>query len=327
MRLSSVRSLKQELVERVVSEQAPATMLSVRSARGARVEVPKPKAVLALGVAPIGASNKDFALAVRAFPGQQQFARRMIEAAKVKGEELDVAMNVRYAPRSSLRAGGSCGHFQITAGTLGGFVEDDEAYYVLSNNHVLANSDSANVGDPILAPGPLDIKNGKFETIARLSRWIQLSPRRSNGVDAAVAAFDDSVTQFYPWRYAGIGKMRPHAIADRYEVSNVVKLGRTTGVTRGRVSAFELDGVVIDYGTPGNPKPISYDNQLEFVHEHPEVSPFSQGGDSGSFILDRENLRPYALLYGGGPDADGIDRTLGHFMVDVLSSLKVSLVT
>jgi hypothetical protein len=326
MRLSSVRSLKQELVERV-AEHAPPTTLSVLSARGARVEVPKPKPALALGVAPIGTSDKQFALAVRAFPGQRALARRVIEKAKLKPHELDVAMGVQYTPRISLRAGGSCGHFQIAAGTLGGFVEDDEAYYVLSNNHVLANSDSANVGDPILEPGPSDVRNRRFKTIAHLSRWIQLSPRRSNGVDAALAEFDDAVTDFYPWRYQGIGVMRPKAIDDRYQVSKVVKRGRTTGVTRGRVSAYELDGIVIDYGERGSPKLISYDDQLEFVHERPEQSPFSQPGDSGSFILDGESLRPYALLYGGGPDAAGIDRTLGHFMVDVLGSLNVSLVT
>ena len=45
---------------------------------------------------------------------------------------------------------------------------------------------------------------------------------------------------------------------------------------------------------------------------------FSAGGDSGSFIIDRDTLAPYALLYGGGPDSLGIDRTLAQFMPDVL---------
>jgi hypothetical protein len=328
MRLSSVRSLKEEIVDRALAEHVAPMTLAVRGARGARVEVPKPKAAVALGVAPIDASMKDFALAVRAFPGQQALARQVIRAANLKSHELDVATGVRYAPRHTLRAGGSCGHFRITAGTLGGFVEDESAYYVLSNNHVLANSDLADVGDPILAPGPVDISNRRFKTIAHLTRWTQLSPRRASGVDAAVAALDSEVTDFYPWHYQGIGAIDPRAVADRFEVSKVVKKGRTTGVTRGRVSAYELDGVVIDYAEAGAPpRLVSFDDQLEFVHERPDRSPFSQGGDSGSFILDAENLRPYALLYGGGPDDAGIDRTLGHFMVDVLGSLNVSLVT
>lgn len=144
-------------------------------------------------------------------------------------------------------------------------------------------------------------------------------------MDAAVAAFDEGVTDFYPWQYQGIGAIDPRAIAERFEVSKVVKRGRTTGVTRGRVSAYELDGVVINYAEEGAPaRLVTFDDQLEFVHDRPEALPFSQGGDSGSFILDAESLRPYALLYGGGPDDAGIDRTVGHFMVDVLTSLNVT---
>ena len=71
---------------------------------------------------------------------------------------------------------------------------------------------------------------------------------------------------------------------------------------------------------------MTFDDQLEFVgHPDPKV-PFSQPGDSGSFILDAKTLKPYALLYGGGPDDNGIDRTLGQFMPEVLESLGVWLV-
>lgn len=326
MRLSTARDLKQELVSQVRVDLIEPRVLALRRARSARIRVPSGKSVIAFGISPIPGSKRDFALAVRAFPGHERYARRMIANLRTRGRELDLATGVRYQPRTTLRAGGSCGHFQITAGTLGGFVEDDGDYYVLSNNHVLANSDAGNVGDPILQPGPADVKNSRFKVIGHLSRWIQLSPRRSNGVDAALATFDPQVKDFYPWFYTGIGTMPSEPVADRFEVSKVVKRGRTTGVTRGTVSAFELDGVSIDYGEPGNPKVVSFDDQLEFIHQTPERKAFSQPGDSGSFILDADTLRPYALLYAGGPDDQGIDRTLGHFMPDVLSSLKVQLV-
>lgn len=42
---------------------------------------------------------------------------------------------------------------------------------------------------------------------------------------------------------SGIGTMAKAPVADRYGTVDVVKRGRTTGVTRGRVSAFELDDV------------------------------------------------------------------------------------
>lgn len=113
---------------------------------------------------------------------------------------------------------------------------------------------------------------------------------------------------------------------DRYAVRKVIKRGRTTGVTRGVVSAFELDGVRLDYGTRRNPFLVTYDNQIEIVHVRAE-RPFSQPGDSGSFILDQDTLQPFALLYAGGPDAEGVDRRLAHFMPEVLTRLNVQLAT
>jgi len=47
-------------------------------------------------------------------------------------------------------------------------------FYILSNNHVLANSNGANIGDPILQPGPAG--NGLFpgDQIAILSRFVPI---------------------------------------------------------------------------------------------------------------------------------------------------------
>lgn len=58
----------------------------------------------------------------------------------------------------------------------------------------------------------------------------------------------------------------------------------------------------------------------------PPETPFSLPGDSGSFIIDAQTLEPYALLFAGGPDNNGIDRTIGTFMPDVFNTLGVQLV-
>ena len=50
--------------------------------------------------------------------------------------------------------GVSIGHPDITAGTLGFKVKDGAGNsYILSNNHVMANSNQASIGDNILQPG------------------------------------------------------------------------------------------------------------------------------------------------------------------------------
>ena len=59
------------------------------------------------------------------------------------------------------------------------------------------------------------------------------------------------------------------------EGTEVAKLGRTTGLTRGRVTAFELDNVVVGYDL-GN---LRFDNQIEIKGAGEEA--FSAGGDVG----------------------------------------------
>ena len=300
------------------------TRAAARPAAAVRVPHVRPKAVAAFGVAPTARKN-DFALAVRVFEGQQRAAMPLIEKQRVPASELDLASGIVYRPRVTVRAGGSCGHFRITAGTLGAFVEDADNYYILSNNHVLANSDDCAVGDPVLQPGPMDVRRNRFTVIGSLASWVPLGIGMGK-VDAAIATFSDDVSHFYPWSYAGIGEIKRSPAANRFATRRVAKRGRTTGLTRGVVSAFDLDGVAIDYSEEEDgSKVVAFDNQLEFVGS-PASRPFSQPGDSGSLIIDRDSLRPYALLYGGGPDDQGIDRTLAQFLPEVLDELGVRIV-
>jgi hypothetical protein len=71
--------------------------------------------------------------------------------------------------------GVSIGHHEITAGTLGCLVKKNGEMVILSNNHVLANSNDAQVGDPILQPGPYD--GGRFpnDHIADLTQFVPIT--------------------------------------------------------------------------------------------------------------------------------------------------------
>lgn len=80
----------------------------------------------------------------------------------------------RYRPE--IPSGVSIGHYKITAGTLGTIVTDRTTgeKLILSNNHVLANSNNALVGDPILQPGAADGGQNPADIVARLERFVTM---------------------------------------------------------------------------------------------------------------------------------------------------------
>jgi hypothetical protein len=96
----------------------------------------------------------------------------------------------------------------------------------------------------------------------------------------------------------------------------VAKLGRTTGLTRGVVSAVEVDRVIVGYDAGER----RFDDQVEISPRGRGV--FSRGGDSGSLIVD-DGRHPAALLFAGN-DAD---TTYANPIAAVLAALKVRLVT
>jgi hypothetical protein len=76
----------------------------------------------------------------------------------------------------------------ISAGTLGSLVTDlsDKTTCILSCNHVLANENAANIGDPILQPGSFDGGTDPDDRIATLKRF-QVINTTGNTVDCAIA--------------------------------------------------------------------------------------------------------------------------------------------
>src|SRR3989338_4277055 len=104
------------------------------------------------------------------------------------GKILPLASNRRRSRPA--RGGASIGHYKITAGTLGCLVKDKKTgkTMILSNNHVLANSNEAKKGDVILQPGTADGGKNPKDQIAKLERWVKIGfSKKANSVDAAVA--------------------------------------------------------------------------------------------------------------------------------------------
>jgi hypothetical protein len=188
--------------------------------------------------------------------------------------------------------GYSVGHFRVTAGTIATVVRDRNAaelFYILSNNHILANSNQASFGDAVLQPGVAD--GGVFprDVIARLCRCIPIdfSPGVSNLVDAAVAqvCFCDVERRVYSIGY-------PRSVLRQSQIhlnQQVQKTGRTTGFTRGRVIA--LNGTV-NVGYPGG--------RVARFRDQIFTTAMSEGGDSGSLVLDLEGNAVGLLFAGSG---------------------------
>lgn len=220
-----------------------------------------------------------------------------------------------------LRIGGSIGHFKITAGTLGCFAHsrDDDSPLILSNNHVLANENRAQKGDAILQPGGFDDGQNPKDAAGTLLSFVKIKRIGANLVDCAIAALTSGMQHDHR-KLTGLGKLGGVGDVAIDEGTEVAKVGRTTGVTHGRVTAFELDNVVVGYDIGD----LRFDNQIEIEGAGDE--PFSQGGDSGSLIVDAER-HAVALLFAGGDQGGSNSKglTFANPLAAVFGALKVEL--
>lgn len=335
MKIESVRELKQSLPQLLRKSFAPtaraARSLDVVSAHAMRSATRKP--VLALGVAH---ARGQYRLAVR-LQRHGLIDSPLVDAIKkhARGE-----VDVRYVGRIRALAGASswfrkrqrplligtsCGTVSsefIVAGTLGCFVakKNSEKPLILSNNHVLADENSYPKGGPIVQPGTLDAGKNPKDRVAKLQSFVKLKPLPSaNRVDCAVAALEAGI-DFEPSKLKGLGTLAGQRTTPVDVGETVHKIGRTTGLRHGRVTAIELDGVDVEYDVGV----CSFDDQIEI--EGAGKTAFSDAGDSGSLIVD-EDLTGVALLFAGGDHggSNGKGLTYANPLGAVLKALGVHL--
>lgn len=334
MKLESARSLKTEIATQVIPEAVEAvrseggfsiTTFSLRRMTGFEPNV-------ALGIAK-GKGKEDVHLAVRIQRHSLERSRPLLDRInKLATGEVDVRYIGRVAKHASdgiwyrsrvrpLESGASIGHFRITAGTIGAIAKQSKkpTTVILSNNHVLANENSAKAGDPVIQPGDYDGGKRKNDTVAKLTRWVELKKGTPNYIDAAIAAVEPHV-KVDALTYRGIGQLAGVRAEPLLPGAAVVKVGRTTGITKGRVTAVEVDNVVVDYDLGS----LSFDNQVEI--EGMEDHGFSGGGDSGSLILD-EAVRACLLLFAGSESggSNGRGLTYASPIGRVLDELAITL--
>ena len=291
---------------------------------------------VALGLTPVGPDQVHLAIRLIHQVDADVVLAGLDEAAR---EEVDVRVIGPVRPLGSsatssspadlqrrlrpLRPGASIGHRDITAGTLGGFVRrpGTDGLLVLSNNHVLADSDAAVAGDPVLQPGVAD-GGTVADRVGTLTAWVRLDADQGNLVDAAVAALDPGVAAD-PTAYPGGALAAVVAAVDDVDPDQLVeKVGRTTGHTRGRITAVEVDGVGVQYDDGVH----TFDDQVEIEGL---TGAFSAGGDSGSVIWRSRDRAPLGLLFAGSTEGGsaGGGVTFANPLATVLRELGVEWVS
>jgi hypothetical protein len=201
------------------------------------------------------------------------------------------------------------------SGTLGSLVTKGGVQFILSNNHVLARTDTGTIGDDISQPGLVDsnCRVDATDTVADLSEFVPLG---TNNVDVALAATRaGDVTTTGEILGVGVPASSPASPAVG---QGVAKAGRTSGLTCASIASVNTN-VRVQYQPrcgQGKKFVVSYTNQV-LVNS----ATFSAGGDSGSLIVTSDTAQPVALLFAGSSTT-----TIGNPVGDVINALGVTFV-
>jgi hypothetical protein len=250
-----------------------------------------------------------------------------IEGVKTDVVELPLGINQRVlrlletvaAPDDGRYRPISGGEAMIMAGipatgTLGVVIESDGELYGITNNHVGANEDiegqssTAKEGNDWIHPGAHGGGRDPQDAFAKLFKWNRIKPQASgqeNYYDFSMGRVT-TTKDVLPYEIKEIGKVEG---VEDIEVGDIVmKYGRTTRKTVGRVLATGVGNLDIGYGE--QPIMCDFADQVDIVGRD-ITEPFSLAGDSGSLIVSTDTA-PYkakALLFAGGPDGHNIDHT------------------
>lgn len=204
------------------------------------------------------------------------------------------------------------------SGTLGALVEDtSHTQFILSNNHVLADTDTATPGDDISQPGLVDV--GCLLTAANshtVAHFSTTKPLGTANIDAALA-------QVVPDKVKTSGEILDVGVPSSTEASPTVDLpvaksGRTTGLTCATISSISTNAIIQYQRRCGQGRRlrILYSNQVLV-----NGSAFSAAGDSGSLIVTQADARPVALLFAGSSTT-----TIANPISDVTEAFHVTIV-
>jgi hypothetical protein len=211
------------------------------------------------------------------------------------------------------------------SGTLGALVTRNGTNFILSNNHVLARSDLAEVGEVIIQPGLADNSCQAGTAIATFSQAAPLHAASGTAVaDAALAKVTpgavDASGAILELGTVNCGFAQPAPPASSVVAPTlgmqVAKSGRTTGLQCAAISEVAVDDVKVQYPSScgsSSTFSVTFDNQVVI-----ESATFGSEGDSGSLIVEADTAQPTALLFGG-------DSTTGFAVANPIQDVLAAL--
>lgn len=201
-----------------------------------------------------------------------------------------------------LKPGYSCSHISTAPGAIGGFFLDkDDHPVILSCNHVIANTNSANLGDLVYQPGLNDTTvdptftgwNRSPNDLPYFATLKDFTPinfsNQPNTHDSAIAVINNAFTQsgMVDQIYPDVN-LPLNGFGNATVGMQVQKFGRRTGFTTGTVIAVNASFNV----SYSNNRTALFNNCIAFTY-------MGEAGDSGSMICD-SSMNAVALLFAGG---------------------------
>jgi hypothetical protein len=210
-------------------------------------------------------------------------------------------------------------------GTLGSLIIVNGIQYILSNYHVFesdvvlgGNSTVARDGDPVIQPGLIDVSCGRLASL-NVGTLKRLSSLPTSNVDASIAQTSSGMVNPYG-AILEIGTISKSTVAARMNQA-VKKSGRTTGLTRSKVSGLNAT-ISVTYSNEcagGTAFTKTFTGQIVVGNKG---SQFLNSGDSGSLMVEDVTTTPRAIgLLFAGSSSLAIANPINEVLAFVGSSL------
>ncbi|HWW61251.1 MAG TPA: hypothetical protein VN181_07785 [Thermoanaerobaculia bacterium] len=205
-----------------------------------------------------------------------------------------------------LAIGASVSHFKELSGTLGFFAKRKGVKGFVSCNHVIALEDGAKDGDPILSPGTSDNGTDPDDHAGKLVFAASLHGGGRKIADCAFAEADPARLPTNTRILGRDGNLINRQVFIRRRL-RVIKIGRSSHRTEGRITAGNLDHFAADFATLSVKFNDVYEVETTDLGRDPD--PFCEEGDSGALVYTA-NREPVGLLFykapTGGPGNSGL---------------------